>query len=173
MGLIHIYCGDGKGKTTAAIGLAVRAAGAGMRVHFAQLLKGGDTSELAVLKTIPSLTVERCDKDYGFTFSMSEAEKEQITQCHNRILSNALGMMERGEIGLLILDEFNAAYKARLVDRALAERIVLKKPEAAELVLTGREPDPRFVAAADYVSEIRAVKHPFERGIAARKGIEF
>lgn len=173
MGLLHIYCGDGKGKTTAAIGLAVRAAGAGIRVHFAQLLKGGETSELAVLDRIPGLTVERCDRDYGFTFRMSEEEKARLTECHNRILTNALGLMERGEVGLLILDEFNAAYAYSLLDRALAERIVLRKPEAAELVLTGRNPDPRFVDAADYVSEIGAVKHPFERGITARKGIEF
>lgn len=173
MGFLHIYCGDGKGKTTAAIGLAVRAAGAGMRVHFAQLLKGGESSELAVLKMIPNLTVERCDEDYGFSFAMSEEEKKQITQCHNRILTNALGMMERGEAGLLILDEFNAAYARRLVDRALAERLVLQKPEAAELVLTGRDPAPCFIAAADYVSKIKAVKHPFEHGITARKGIEY
>ncbi len=173
MGLLHIYCGDGKGKTMAAIGLAVRAAGAGIRVHFAQFLKGGESSELELLKMIPNLTVERCDEDYGFSFAMSEGEKKQITQCHNRILTNALGIMERGEAGLLILDEFNAAYAFRLLDRAFAERLVLQKPEAAELVLTGRDPDPRFVAAADYVSEIRAVKHPFERGITARKGIEY
>lgn len=173
MGFLHIYCGDGKGKTTAAIGLAVRAAGAGIRVHFAQFLKGGESSELELLKRLPNLTVERCDEDYGFSFAMSEGEKKRVTRCHNRILTNALGIMERGEAGLLILDEFNAAYAFRLLDRAFAERLVLQKPEAAELVLTGRDPAPCFVAAADYVSEIRAVKHPFERGITARKGIEY
>lgn len=68
MGLIHIYCGNGKGKTSAAIGLALRAAGAGMRVHIVQLLKGGETSELNTLALIPNITVSRCDKDYGFTF---------------------------------------------------------------------------------------------------------
>lgn len=173
MGLIHIYCGDGKGKTTAAIGLAVRAAGAGMRVRFVQLLKGNDTSELNSLKLIPNITIDRCDEDYGFTFTMSEEEKAKITACHNRILLRAFELAQSGEIDLLIIDEFNAAYAYGLVYKELAERIVLNKPEALELVITGRNPDKRFVEAADYVSEIQAVKHPFKSGISARKGIEF
>lgn len=173
MGLLHIYCGDGKGKTTAAIGLAVRAAGAGMKVHFAQFLKGSDTSELESLKRLPGLSIDRCGRDYGFTFTMSEEEKKRLTKCHNRILTEAFRRAERGGAELLILDEFNAAYAERLLDRTLAERLVLHKPAGVELVLTGRDPDPRFVEAADYVSEIRAVRHPFERGIPARKGIEF
>lgn len=173
MGLLHIYCGNGKGKTTAAIGLAVRAAGAGMRVRFVQLLKGADTSELNSLKLIPNITIDRCDEDYGFTFTMSEEDKKKITACHNRILSESLCLAESGEIDLLIIDEFNAAYGYGLVDKTLAEKLVLNKPEALELVLTGRNPDSKFVNAADYVSEIQEVKHPFNSGIAARKGVEY
>lgn len=173
MGLTHIYCGNGKGKTTAAMGLALRAAGAGMRVHIVQLLKGGETSELSALAMIPEITVSRCDRNYGFTFSMTDSEKAAITDCHNRLLSEAENLMRSGEIGVLIIDEFNAAYKHGLLSAELADRIVLEKNPETELVLTGREPHGKFLQAADYVSEINAVKHPYSCGISARKGIEY
>lgn len=173
MGLTHIYCGDGKGKTTAALGLALRAAGSGMRVHFVQFLKGGKTSELESLQRIPNISVDRCDQNYGFTYQMSEENKQKLTACHNALLRGAETRMRGGEIDLLILDEFNAAYAYRLLDRALADRLVLDKPERIELVLTGREPQQKFLDAADYVSEIRAVKHPYRQGQGARRGIEF
>lgn len=173
MGLIHIYCGDGKGKTTAAMGLALRAAGSGMKVYIVQLLKGADTSELASLKLIPNITAARCDKNYGFTFSMTEENMRLMTECHNKLLSDAEAAAKSGEYGMLIIDEFNAAYEYGYLDRRLADRIVLQKPEALELVLTGRDPQQKFIDAADYVSEIKAVKHPFDKGITARKGIEY
>jgi len=173
MGLIHIYCGDGKGKTTAAMGLAVRAAGSGMKVYIVQLLKGADTSELASLNLIPNITVARCDKNYGFTFSMSEENKQRMTECHDRLLTDAVNAVKNGEYGMLIIDEFNAAYEYGYLDRDLADRIVLQKPDALELVLTGRDPQQKFIDAADYVSEIKAVKHPYDKGITARKGIEY
>ena len=173
MGLIHIYCGNGKGKTTAALGLAVRAAGSGMRVHMVQLLKGGFTSELSVLEAVPNITVERCDRNYGFTFKMSDEDKIKLAECHNDLLLRAENLMKNGSIDMLIIDEFNAAYEYNLLDRDIADRIVFEKPKDIELVLTGRRPQEKFVNAADYVSEIQAVKHPFQKGIKARKGIEF
>lgn len=173
MGLIHIYCGDGKGKTTAAIGLGVRAAGSGMRVHIIQLLKGSETSELDSLRLIPNITVERCKRDYGFTFNMSEEDKKAQTAEHNQMLLNGERLMQRGETDLLIIDEFCAAYEYGYIDKSLADRIVLNKPQKAELVLTGRNPAQKFIDAAHYVSEIKAVKHPFDSGINARKGIEY
>ncbi len=173
MGLIHIYCGDGKGKTTAAEGLAVRAAGSGMKVHFVQFLKGSPTSEIAVLEKIENITIRRCDRDYGFTFTMNGEEKAAITACHDRMLSEAFELMQSGGADMVVLDEFNAAYECGLLDKELADRLVLEKPAGTELILTGRDPQPKFVEAADYVSEILAVKHPYSRGIEARKGIEF
>lgn len=173
MGLTHIYCGNGKGKTSSAMGLALRAAGAGMRVHIVQLLKGSETSELNTLALIPNITVRRCDKDYGFTFSMSSSEKLELTNCHDRLLSEAEKLMNNGEIDVLIIDEFNAAYKYELIDIELADRIVCKKNPETELVLTGRDPHEKFLQAADYISEIKAVKHPYSCGIGARKGIEY
>ena len=155
MGLIHIYCGDGKGKTTASMGLAVRAAGAGMRVHIVQLLKGSKTAELEILALIPNIRVTRPDRNYGYSFSMTEEE--------------ALREMKNDEIDMLVIDEFCAGYNCGLVDKALADEIILHKPEKCELVLTGRDPEQKYVDAADYVSEIRAVKHPYEKGIDARR----
>lgn len=173
MGLIHIYCGEGKGKTTAALGLALRASGSGMKVHIVQLLKGGFTSELISVSKIPDITIARCDRNYGFTSKMSEENKRLITECHNGLLANAEKLMKNGSIDMLILDEFNAAYEYGLLDKTLADRIVFEKNKETELILTGRRPQAKFIAAADYVSEIKAVKHPLEKGIKARKGIEF
>ncbi len=173
MGLLHIYCGDGKGKTTAAIGLAVRAAGSGMHVYFAQFLKGGYTSELRILKMIPEITVERCDKNYGFSNKLTPEKREEITNCHNEILLHAEELIRSGAADMLIFDEFNAAYEYNLLDRHLAEKIILSTHDSCEIVLTGRCPDKKFIEAADYVSETAAVKHPFQKGIKARKGIEY
>ena len=173
MGLLHIYCGDGKGKTTAALGLAVRAAGAGMRVHIIQLLKGADTSELSVIQSIPGITLERCDRNYGFVWNMTDEDKCGITACHNSLLEKGYSMVRSGEVDMLIIDEFNAAYRSGLLDRAAAEEFLTKKPGSAELVITGREPAQMFVDSADYVSEIKCVKHPYTQGLSARRGIEY
>ncbi len=170
--MLHIYCGDGKGKTTAALGLAVRAAGSGMRVHIAQLLKGSDTSELKALRLIPGITVARCERDYGFTFNMSSRDKLELTKCHNSLLADAKRLMEQGT-DMLIIDEFFAAYNYGLLDCSIADRLVFGRPSNAELILTGRNPSEKFIAAADYVSEINAVKHPYSTGTAARRGIEY
>lgn len=173
MSLTHIYCGNGKGKTTAAFGLALRASGAGMNVFIVQLLKGSDTSELESLKNIRNITVDRLQKNYGFTRNMSEADKSAITHEHNNLLSIAYEKMISGEIDMLIIDEFFSAYNNGLLDPTLAEKIVFERNNSCELVLTGRDPTEKFIAAADYVSEIKAVKHPYEKGITARKGIEY
>jgi cob(I)alamin adenosyltransferase len=167
--MIHIYCGDGKGKTTAALGLALRAAGSGMRVHFVQFLKGGETSELASLARIPEITVLRCSRNFGFTFNMTAADKAAVTECHNEMLRTIRERLP--ETDLLVLDEFFAAYNHRLMDCTFAGQLIADCQ--AELVLTGRDPAEQFLELADYVSEIRAVKHPYTRGISARKGIEF
>lgn len=171
--MMHIYCGDGKGKTTAALGLSLRAAGSGMRVGFVQFLKGGETSELCSLARIPEITVRRCDRNYGFSFQMTDADKAAITRCHNALLTEAREWVQRGEVQLLVLDEFLAAYRLELLDRKLAWELVSGFPPACELVLTGRDPEPAFLDIADYVSEIHAVRHPYQKGISARKGIEY
>ncbi|MGN0679713.1 MAG: cob(I)yrinic acid a,c-diamide adenosyltransferase [Oscillospiraceae bacterium] len=171
--MLHVYCGDGKGKTTAAIGLAVRAAGAGQHVHIIQLMKGRFTSELAVLNEISLISYARCDKDYGFYRSMTNLEKAEITDHHNRMLSEGIAMVESGAVQMLILDEFNSAYAYNLLDREMVDDFILHGNHQAEIVLTGRCPDEKFLEKADYVSEIKCVRHPYERGVTARKGIEY
>lgn len=173
MGLIHIYCGDGKGKTTSALGLSLRAVGSGMRVHIVQFLKGSETSELNVLNKIENLTIQRCNKDYGFTFSMSQEDKIQLIDCHNSMLLDTEKLVLSNSIDMLILDEFNSAYNKNLLDRNIADRLVFNKPDNLELILTGRNPQDKFIKIADYVSEIIAIKHPYQKGISARKGIEY
>lgn len=172
-GLIHIYCGDGKGKTTASMGLAIRAAGSGMNVLFTQFLKGRDTSELNALKQIGGITILRNDIDYGFFNQMSEEDKAEITKSHNETLLKAIQAVKDKTVDLLILDEIIATYNYNLVDRQLVDELIQNKPEYLELVITGRDPAEHFMKAADYVSEIKKVKHPFDQRIGARKGIEY
>lgn len=173
MNLLHIYCGDGKGKTTAALGLALRATGAGMKVHIVQFLKGTDTAELAAIAKLDLITIDRCDRNYGFTFSMSGEDKSALIRCHNKMIMRARDKMDAGEIDMLILDEWNAAYQDGLLDTRLADDLVLHRNPEVEMILTGRNPQKKFLEIADYVSEIRMLKHPYEKGIPARKGIEF
>ena len=173
MGYLHVYCGDGKGKTTAAVGLAVRAAGAGMRVYFVQFLKGAESSEIAVLRSIEGITVDRLSKDYGFSWSMHGNMRELCTGEHNNMLLRALQRVENGDVDLLILDEFCGAYSANMLDTALADKLVLVTSRGIERVITGRNPDEKFTEAADYYSEIQCLAHPYEKGVQARKGIEF
>lgn len=167
--MIHIYTGDGKGKTTAAIGLAIRMAGYHKKVLFAQFLKGTPTGELRLLKKSQHITVIRCDKAYSFTASMTDAEKAEITKCHNNNLSYIISHMN--EFDMIVLDEIFAAYNYDLADKETIKRIV--RTYGGELVLTGRNPDEWFTNKADYVSEMKKQKHPYDKGIAAREGIEY
>ena len=171
-GLIHLYCGDGKGKTTAAIGLAVRAAGSGMKVVILQFLKGRLVSELDSLKLIPGITILRNEEDLGFFSAMSEEDKQKAMSYHNDNLQRVLQMVEDRACDLLILDEICAAYRLGMVDKEIINQLIINKREDLELVLTGRDPDKLFLEYADYVSEIKKIKHPYDKQINARVGIE-
>ena len=167
--MIHIYCGDGKGKTTTSIGLAVRMAGYGKKVLFMQFLKGSYTGELEILQKSENITVMRCDKNYGFFRGMTDSDKENIIKCHNENLEYVLKNTD--SFDMIVLDEIFTAYNYDLADREKVKKIVEKYK--GELVMTGREPQEWFVERADYVSEIKKIKHPYDKGITAREGIEF
>lgn len=167
--MLQIYCGDGKGKTTASVGLTVRMAGAGMKVAFVQFMKGGDTAELSSLERIPGIEIMRCDRDYGFFSTLSDSDISELTACHNKLLERAFS----GGFDAVILDELNFAYGHSLMDCARAEKLILGSIDSIEIVITGRDPDKVFVDAADYISEIKCVRHPYQQGITARKGIEY
>ena len=167
-GLVPLYCGDGKGKTTAAIGLALRALGQGMQVVVVQFLKNGTSGELAPLKKLGAV-VYSGQPGAKFTFQMNAEEKAQATQENNARLAEALQQPS----DLLILDEICAARNSGMVDEALAKQAVLERPQHREVVLTGRNPEAWMVEAADYITEMQPRRHPYEQGIPARRGIEF
>lgn len=167
-GLVHLYCGDGKGKTTAAMGLALRALGQGMRVVVVQFLKNGTSGELEPLKKLGA-AVYSGQPGAKFTFQMNAEEKAQATKENNARLAEALQQL----CDLLILDEICAARNSGMVDEALAKQAVLERPQHREVVLTGRNPEAWMVEAADYITEMQPRRHPYEQGILARKGIEF
>lgn len=172
-GLIHIYCGDGKGKTSAAAGLAVRAAGCGRRVLFVRFLKNEDSGELRILDQIPEIHVIHLEKSYGFYRTLSDEEKREVRQMYEKLWNDAVRLSGTEAYDVLVMDEFMAAYNYGLIDHSTALAFLREKPEHLEIVLTGRNPDERLVELADYVSEIRKVKHPYDRGILARRGIEY
>lgn len=171
-GLIHIYCGDGKGKTTAAVGLAVRCAGRGNKVLLVQFLKSRDSGELYSLAKLPDIEVIRGKESKKFTFQMNEEEKHALLIEHNKMFEQVLAKIKNGGYSLLILDEIIGALNAKVFEMPKLIEFLRHKPENLEVVLTGRNPAPELVEIADYVSEMRKVKHPMDKGIMAREGIE-
>lgn len=170
-GLIHIYCGDGKGKTTAAMGLALRAAGSGKRVLILQLLKDGTSSEFASLARVPGIQTIPHTRTFGFSWTLSDEEKKQAKEYYTGLLEHAF---DRGrDVDLLVLDEALGACSSGMTDEARLLSLLAGKPEALEVVLTGRGPSQALLDAADYVTEMKKIKHPYERGVPARKGIEY
>ena len=168
-GLVHLYTGDGKGKTTAAIGLAVRARGAGLRVLVVQFLKGQDTGELSSLRAL-GIPVLR-SRSQKFVFSMTPDER---TACRAEQLSNLeRAAAKAGEYDLIVLDEVTGAIATKMLPLERVLHFIKEKPAGLEVALTGRDAPEELAALADYVSEIKSVRHPFEKGVGARKGIEF
>lgn len=167
-GMVHLYWGEGKGKTTAAMGLALRAMGAGRRVVIVQFLKGADSGEILPLRRLGA-EIYRGEAGQKFVYQMNEAEKAETRRLQTENLKAALAR----PADLLILDEACAAWQLEMVDKALLKAAVLQKPAAQEMVLTGRTPADWMVARADYNTEMHCFRHPYERGVPARKGVEF
>lgn len=164
--MLHILTGDGKGKTSAAVGMAVRMSGYGKKVLFAQFLKGSDSGEIVILKQLPNVQVLRLSGDYGFLPNMTDAEISAVRAEHNEILRTAA----QGGYDLIVLDEVIPAMNYGLLDHELLNPILSAD---CELVLTGRDPQAFLLEKADYVSEIKKIKHPYDKGVPARKGVEF
>lgn len=172
MGCIHIYTGDGKGKTTAAMGLAIRAAGQGLRVQVFQFLKGGETGELASLTRL-AIPVTRNSRPYGFFSTLTPAEKAEQKQEQDGYLQTAIRLVTEQAADLVILDEVIGAWSLGAVDDSLVRTLLDGAPYGADVVLTGRNAPDWMIAQADYVTVMEKAKHPFDRGIPARKGIEY
>lgn len=170
-GLIHLYIGDGKGKTTASIGLSVRAAGRDKTVVFAQFLKTEATGELASLEKL-GIRVIRSAVKLGFTHRMDDAARTRCGEEQRRILALVLEVLSAIPVDLLVLDEVLDAVNTGMLAEGAFRSLVENKAPELELVLTGRHPPQWLIDRADYVSEIKKIKHPFDRGIQARIGIE-
>lgn len=170
-GLIHLYCGDGKGKTTAALGLALRAAGAGKQVVFTQFFKDGSSSEIEPLAALPGVRVFHADTVRGFYRNMTATQREQAGKDYTALFRQVTQAAQ--EADLLILDEIVSACNRGVVPEKLVTDFLREKPARLEVVLTGRNPSAALLELADYITEMRKLRHPFDRGIGARKGIEF
>lgn len=171
-GCIHIYEGDGKGKSTAAIGLAVRCAGSGQKVLFTQFLKGNNSSEISSLERLPNIIVYQNSKEFGFSFHMDSMTQAQAKIYYRDHFREAIFFAKRENVRLLILDELLDVYNLNMVDRDEVLQFLRSKPEEMEVVLTGRNPDQKLLMYADYVTRMQKVKHPYDWGLTARKGIE-
>jgi cob(I)alamin adenosyltransferase len=168
-GYIQVYTGNGKGKTTAAIGLAIRAVGAGLKVYIAQFIKAGNYSEINTLKRLSErITVEQFGRG---RFTRGKPTDEDITAARQG-LDRIRKIMSSGQYSVVIMDEANVAVSTGLfaVDELL--NIIDGKPADMELIITGRNAPEQIIERADLVSEINAVKHYFQKGVRARIGIE-
>ena len=157
--MIHVYHGDGKGKTTAAMGLALRMLAAGRRVVVVQFLKDGESGEVRLLAGhfgVPVFAGKVSDK---FTWSMTPEELAATCELHDGNLASALAELEGAQEGLLVLDE--------------ADRALDMSARGVEVALTGRAPSRKIVEKADYITEMRCEKHPYAQGIGAREGVEY
>ena len=170
-GYIQVYTGNGKGKTTAAIGLAVRAAGHREKTFIGQFLKGQDYGELHAVKNLsPLITIEQFGRK-GFYHVTKDPDKEDIQSARNGLDKCEKAMLS-GKYRIIILDEINVTVYFNLLSEKEIHSFLDQKPKDVELVLTGRYAPDSFIDRADLVTEMKEVKHYYEKGIQARKGIE-
>lgn len=173
-GKLHVYTGCGKGKTTAAMGLALRSLGHGRRVLVAQFLKDGRSGELTALRTFERATVYPAKPVSGFVFAMTAAEKEEAARQQNAQAADIRKTVEAIQPALTVLDELNVALSCGMVTRENAEELIDAALAFGDVVSTGRRAPDWLRERADYVSEIEAKKHPFDtEKLAAREGIEY
>ena len=169
--MIHLYIGDGKGKTTAAVGMALRAKGAGKKVCFTQFLKGGCiSSEIRPLKKAGIKVIRLSQKHPAFYKNVSLANlKKKILQDLKKVEKMLISRI----YNVVVLDEILCALKSKFIKEKDILRIIGRNPEDGELILTGIYSTPKITRLSDYVSYIKNIKHPFKKGIKARRGVEF
>ena len=171
--MIHVYYGDGKGKTTAAVGLAVRAAGSKMKVLFVQFLKTEFSGERNVLKELDNVTVTSCPLELKFTTEMTEAEKQQTSVLFRGIFERSAATALSDRYDMVVFDEVFDIINEGMLSEAGVYEFITNAPKSIEIVLTGHNPSQRFLDEADYVTEMKKIKHPFDKGLTGRIGIEF
>lgn len=171
-GLVHIYEGTGKGKSTAGVGLAVRCAGCGFQVLYSQFLKDGSTGEMKILREIPNIAVMVEEKHFPFSFVMTPEQKVEAKAYYTKLFEEVTAYAVFHSCRLVVMDEIIDLCNAQLIDIQLVVDFLKNRPEDMEVVMTGRDPKPELVELADYYTRMDKVKHPFEQGVPARKGIE-
>ncbi len=169
-GLIHVYTGNGKGKTTAAIGLGVRAVGDGLKVLMIQFMKGRRYSELDALSQLKNFTVVQFGRD---EFVSKEKPAQIDIDLAQKGLAYAKEILHKQSYDVVILDEINVAVDYHLIALDDVIQLLKEKPETVELVLTGRYASPELIKHADVASEILEIKHPYQKGVLSRKGIDW
>jgi len=168
-GYIQVYTGNGKGKTTAAFGLALRAAGAGMKVFIAQFVKGQEYSEVLAVRTfLPTVTI----KQYGLECFIVNTPTQADIDVARKGLEEVSAILLSGEYNMVILDEANIAIFYKLFTAAALIEVLKRKPENVEVIITGRYACPEIMEAADLVTEMKEVKHYYTQGVQGRIGIE-
>jgi len=170
-GHIQVYTGDGKGKTTAALGLAFRAAGHKHKVYIGQFLKGQEYGELLSAKKLqPYITIEQFGRK-GFIHVTKDPDEEDIKRANGGLKKCREAMLSR-KYRIVILDEINVAVDLNLLTEEEVHKLLDKKPDDVEIILTGRYAPPSFLKRADLVTEMKAKKHYYKKGVRAREGIE-
>ncbi len=173
-GLVQVYCGNGKGKTTAAIGLGIRAVGNDYKVIMIQFLKHDTTGECRMIKGLePDFKIFHFEKKRGFTWELNEDEKQELRSETSNALKFASKVMDTGQCDILILDEILNSLDLGFVTEEEVCELIDGKSEDVELILTGRSLPDCIAQRAEYISRIVEVKHPMQKGIDARRGIEF
>ena len=173
-GLILVHTGDGKGKTTAGLGLALRAWGSGLRVLILQFIKGGwKYGELEAIERLGQLDGRIEIRPLGLGLMRSDEDREKHIRAAAKALQESERMMVSGQYDLIIFDEINYAVKFGLISLDDVLALLDKKPEKLHVLLTGREARPELIERADLVTEMKLVKHPYQQGIKAQQGIEF
>lgn len=170
-GLTQVYTGNGKGKTSAAFGLALRAVGRGLKVCVIQFIKGGfDYGELHVVQHLPNLEVKAFGRG---KFVTQVPPSEEDVKLANQALELAEQVVNGGEYDVVVLDEINVALHLKLIELDKVVRLIENKPRHVELVLTGRHAPQRVLELADLVTEMKEIKHPYAKGTPPREGIEY
>lgn len=171
--MIHLYYGDGKGKTSAAMGLAIRAAGSGMKVHVIRFMKTDQSGEVNSLQQIENITLQPCTRTFGFTFRMTEEQKKEAKEYYTNLFFKVIEKESLDQYNMIIMDESAIVYHYDFIPKQEFKDFLKKYGQEKEIVITGAFPQADLIELADYASEIKKVKHPYDKGVKARKGIEF
>lgn len=172
-GLIHLCCGDGKGKTTSAVGAAIRCSGAGGKVLMFQFLKDNSSSERRILEDIDG--IELLDGYYSnkFVWDMTDGEKAAASRFYSMVFNKIVKLTNENEYDMLVLDEVFDAVDCGFIPREQLTYFIDNKPCGLEVIMTGRKPYHELIERADYITYMKKIKHPFDSGIGARKMIEY